>query len=232
MKTLLRILIPGLLLAAVPATATDTDWSVLWETTSLAQAAAANNLTIYFGVGLTSGGGNTYSSYVTLTEFDLGGGQPVDFIIHEGLGSAFGSIADGMQLDDLNAFYAGVLQEFRPGKKFNFRMNITALDDGGMFPDSLSFALYGLNSEGLIIPLGTVDPQNGLVAARVDLRSGPLAFETYPSSYAPDGPDIYVPAPVIQPYATAPDPSPVPEPGGATLAAIGLALCVVRRWRR
>lgn len=229
MNRLMMTLIPGLLMAA-SAAATTTDWLVSWDTSELAKIATANNLPIYFAVGLTSGGGSTFSSYVTLTEFDLGGGFPyTGFVLYDGIGSAFGNMTDGMALDDLNGFFAGVLQKFQPGQRLNFRLGITASYDGGIFPDSLSFGLYTDDIFGLITPFKSADPQSGSVAARADLGDGIPMFETYASTYEVSllETTYSVPAPVIVPYTT-----PVPEPASSALAALGITFFLIRRWRR
>jgi hypothetical protein len=152
---------------------------------------------------------------VTLSNFNFGGGtglgSPTLF------GGAGGSLETGVSLTD-SSFLNIFIEQFNPGSKLDFTLDLTGNDDLGGTPDRLIFSL--LENTGTPVP--TLSPVSDYFLG-VDLGSSGPVFDIYgsdPSRALSAGGTVSIDAPTV-----------VPEPGSAGLVAAALVVAVIVKRR-
>jgi hypothetical protein len=163
-------------------------------------------------------GTNDANNTVSIRNFNFGGGSQSGLPVTTG--GASGSFSSGVRLTD-SGFFNQFYQQFQPGTKLSFDVNLSKTADLGPQPDQFTFAIL----DCALGEIPTKSPANAFVS--VDLRS-PLRFNTYSGNPAGilacgGGPTPLIPAPTITP-----EPSEWAVFGGAA----ALLLCEIFRRTR
>lgn len=214
-----------LVVAGTPARSAQISvYDVTWDTSTLKNGYYDTPLGyggFYAVFSLTNGGGLYNSSFIEMTNFDLGTEQPVSPPILDG--GAYGNLATDVKLVDTQ-FANTLAQIFEPGDTFNFRLTTIISPDNGVFPDIFTLQLYVYAD--VPSPVGTFDLDGSNVFLRTNLSQGTLSFETY-DAYASQINDSYtLPAPQLTLVSTAETPEP------STYALLGSGLLAIGLWRK
>jgi hypothetical protein len=116
---------------------------------------------------------------VKITNFLFGGGDAVGSPLPP-IGGASGDLSSFVSITD-NSFLNEFTQQFNPGSKFSFTVNLTTNVDVGPTPDAFSFAIL----DNTLAPLPTTGLGDALLL--VNINSSTARPETFPTT---DGSNI------------------------------------------
>jgi hypothetical protein len=178
----------------------------------------------YLELAFTDGSGvNDANNTVTLSNINFGGGSalggPVVF------GGASGSLETGVTMTD-NSFLSLFSEQFAPGLKLSFSLDLTSNDDAGGTPDRFSF--FVLDNSGVALP--TLAPAGDYFIG-ADLGSaGPIfdAWGSDPSRPPSVGNPVTIPAPTITAVSSVSEPSTIYLLGSALAMMVALTHCLPR----
>jgi hypothetical protein len=201
------------LLAASTSHATSIGFNVSLGTSPLIGSSAGP---FYIDFQLIDGSGiGDANNTVTINNFLFGGGNAVGSPLPP-IGGASGDLSSFVSITD-NSFLNEFTQQFNPGSKLSFHVNLTTnVDIGSPTPDAFSFAIL----DNTLAPLPTTGLGDALLL--VNINSSTPLVEPFPTS---PGSPIQLSAPEI---------SAVPETGSSIsmlLVGLGAVWCFRRRFQ-
>jgi hypothetical protein len=200
----------GLIVCAFVVMQSPTSRANLMFNVSLNTSPLIGNATgpFYIDFQLNDGSGiGDANNTVMINGFLFGGGNAVDSILI--IGGAGGSLFSSVSITD-SAFLNEFAQQFDPGSKLKFHVNLTTNVDAGLTPDAFSFAIL----DNTLAPLPTTGLGDALLL--VNINSGNPRIETFPTTNGT----------AIQPTVS------IPETGSSfamLLIGLGTVWCFRRR---
>lgn len=188
-------------------------FEVIVDTTSLMGHPSAPFF-IEFQLNDGLGTGDTNNTAL-LSDFAFGGGSPVGTAMLTG--GASGDLGSHVVIAD-DQFFNEFIQEFVPGNRLSFHVELSTAIDPGPQPDQFSFAILDCS----LVEIPTLGPADALVVADID-ADNPVV-----RSFAGDASRLTACAGEPLPL-TAPRIPGAPEPGMACLIALGLATAALFR---